>query len=468
MITILVSISLRRIPMLLLTCLGLAFWSCKSLDPNAKLPLPTVPQGNSSVNVPVDIPIVTLSTLANNSVPSNVISLKAVDLGNGIQGDFDFIRAGTIQLMPLDSQRLEVVFPLKIQGELGLKPGRIGNLLQSKIPFTRTLAPVMVINPEIQPNWYLGVSEFEVVDLGGKLAISAMGLEFDLSPMVRNEIRNFAKQNITSKPDLIPLKPLMESIWNEVGQPMLVEMEGTKMGLSIRPESLHLREYLRPNKGLHVDLGMKGKVELHPANAIPKKPYPLPKISSNTDASNSIDLHVPFHLTYADLDALIKKSFGGKVFRINKQYVFEAKNMSTQAYGDKLGITVDFIATPSKGNPMSGEMFLVGRPVFDESSQVLLFEELDFVMKSTSAKAKLGALLKQGKIHRQLNQQMKLPLGETLAAGVKEIQERFSLKTSIATVDILDLKMIPVGFYPTATGLAIPLRATAKTSIRWK
>jgi hypothetical protein len=117
---------------------------------------------------------------------------------------------------------------------------------------------------------------------------------------------------------------------------------------------------------------------------------------------------------------------------------------------------------------MSGEMFLVGRPVFDASSQVLFFEELDFVMKSTSAKAKLGALLKQGKIHRQLNQQMKLPLGETLAGGVKEIQERFSLKTSIATVDILDLKMIPVGFYPTATGLAIPLRATAKTSIRWK
>ena len=126
MINILFSFSFRSIPTLLLTCLGLAFWSCKSLDPNAKLPLPTVPQANSSVNVPVDIPIATLSTLANNSIPSNVISLKAVDLGNGIQGDFDFIRAGTIQLMPLDSQRLEVVFPLKIQGELGLKPGRIG------------------------------------------------------------------------------------------------------------------------------------------------------------------------------------------------------------------------------------------------------------------------------------------------------------------------------------------------------
>jgi hypothetical protein len=442
--------------------------SCKSLDPAASLPLPVVPGTKSSLNVPLEIPFSTLTAVANREIPSLIFRQRGMDLGNGLVGDFDFSRNGKIQLRALDQQRLEVVFPLKIQGEIGLKPGGIRNLLQSKVPINQALAPVFVINPQVQSNWYLGISEFELLDLGGKMALSVLGIELDLSPLVRQEIRRFAKQELTSKPNLLALKPMMESIWNQVGKPIVVDVEGKKTGLSIRPDSVKFREYLQPNKGLHLDLGFRGQVQVHPVAAVPSRAFPLPTISPNTDASNRIDLELPLVFTYSELDALIQQSFGGQAIRMNKNYVFQAKQFRTQAYGDRLGITVAFTATSTKGGELTGELFLVGQPVYDPVTQVLRVDNLDFVMKSGSAKAMLGTMIKKGKIHKQLSQQMKMPLGETIGESLKGLEGRLSLQTSVANLAIQGLQIVPIGFYPTATGLAVHLKATATTSIQWK
>ncbi len=455
---------------------SLIFWigvgflavSCKSLDPSASLPLPVVPGTKSSLNVPLEIPFSTLTAVANRETPSLIFRQRGMDLGNGLVGDFEFSRNGKIQLRALDQQRLEVVFPLKIQGEIGLKPGGLRNLLQTKVPINQALAPVFVINPQVQSNWYLGISEFELLDLGGKMALSVLGIELDLSPLVRQEIRRFAKQELTSKPNLLALKPMMESIWNQVGKPIVVDVEGKKTGLSIRPDSVKLREYLQPNKGLHLDLGFQGQVQLHPATAVPSRAFPLPTISPNTDASNRIDLELPLAFTYAELDALIQQSFGGQAIRMNKTYVFQAKQFRTQAYGDRLGITVAFTAVSNKGGELTGELFLAGQPVYDPATQVLRVDNLDFVMKSGSAKAMLGTMIKKGKINKQLSQRMKMPLGETIGESLKGLQGRLSLQTSVANLAIQGLQIVPIGFYPTATGLAIPLKATATTAIQWK
>jgi hypothetical protein len=300
------------------------------------------------------------------------------------------------------------------------------------------------------------------------MALSVLGIELDLSPLVRQEIRRFAKQELTSKPNLLALKPMMESIWNQVGKPMVMDIEGKKTGLSIRPDSVKIREYLQPNKGLHLDFGVKGQVQVHPSTALPSRAFPLPKISSNTDASNRIDLQLPLEFTYGELDALIQKSFGGQSIPMNKTYRFNATEFHTQAYGERLGITVSFTAISTKGGELKGELFLVGRPVYNPSTRVLQVVDLDFAMKSGSAKAMLGTMIKKGKIHRELSHRMKMPLGETITESLNEIQKQLSLQTPVANLSIQNLQIVPLGFYPTAKGLAIPLKATATPVIQWK
>lgn len=465
--------SRQNLPKNSFNCIALAvgfsiiFSSCKSLDPAASLPLPQVPAASSYVNVPVEIPTATLTNLVNQVVPPTLFNEKGMDLGNGIVGDIGFVRNGLIQLQSLDSQRLQVTFPIRIRGEVGLKPGGLRNLFQSKIPLDQTLSPVLVINPQLNPNWTLGISEFELVDLGGKIGLSALGMEIDLSSMVRNEIREFARQNLTSKPDLINLKPVVESIWNQVGRPVTVELEGKKIAFSIQPDSVKIKEYLVPSKGFHLDLGMSGKVQTHPVSAIPSRPSPLPKITTNQDPSNRLEINIPLHLTYGELDRMIQQAIAGQIIRINKKYLFQPSNFRSRAYGDRLGILMDFMATAANGEQIAGEFFLVGKPVFDESTSVLAFEKVDFALNSDSNKAKLGAQLKRGKISNQLNQKLRFSLKEALEESLEGVKERLALQTPYGNLKLDKLNVSPDGFYPTATGVEIRIKATGKVTIQW-
>jgi hypothetical protein len=55
-----------------------------------------------------------------------------------------------------------------------------------------------------------------------------------------------------------------------------------------------------------------------------------------------------------------------------------------------------------------------------------------------------------------------------ITESLKEIQKQLSLQTPVANLSIQNLQIVPIGFYPTAKGLAIPLQATGTTAIQWK
>ena len=442
--------------------------SCKTLDPSASLPLVNPPPASSEVNIPIQVPTTTLTSLVNQMLPPNLFSGEKMDLGNGIQGDLSFSRNGAILLNPLDSQRIQVTFPIRILGEVGLKPGGIRNLFQSKIPVDRALAPTLIINPQINSDWSIGISEFELMDLGGKVSLSALGMELDLSPMLRNEIRTVARQQLSARPDLISLKPMAESIWNQVGRPVFVDLGENRMAFSIRPDSIKLREYAVPQNGIHLDLGLKGQILSHTSDSAPNRPFPLPAISDNFDQSNKLEISIPLHLTYSQLDRMIKKSVEGQAIRINKKYLFSPLDFRTKAYGDRLGIEVDFQAVPQEGKPLNGTLFLAGKPVFEVSSQVLAFENVDFSVTSESSKASLAAKIKRGKIIRQLNSKMRFPLKGILEESLSGIKDRLAIRTPYADLGLSDLEVYPTGFYPANGGLDIRIKATGKVSILWK
>ncbi|WP_332913222.1 hypothetical protein [Algoriphagus boritolerans] len=59
-------------------------------------------------------------------------------------------------------------------------------------------------------------------------------------------------------------------------------------------------------------------------------------------------------------------------------------------------------------------------------------------------------------------------MAEVLESSLGGIQERLALETPIADLKIVDLEIFPGGFYPTASGLEIQLKARGKVEIGWK
>jgi hypothetical protein len=446
--------------------LGLA--SCKSLNPALNPALLPIPEANSSVNVPLIIPSSTLSNLINQRIPPILFEEKGMDLGNGIIGDLSFSRNGMVVVSALDSQTMEVKLPIRIRGEVGLKPGGLRNLFQSKIPIDQIFSPVFRINPEINPNWTIGITQFEMIELGGKLSFNVLGMELDLSNLVQNEIRSWAAANLTSKPDLINLKPFVEESWNQVGKPIKIELEGRKIFASIQPNSVKIKEFFDAEKNYQLWLGLDGKVNTHPEHAVPSRAFPLPNLTENTDQSNQLEIRIPLDITYLELDDLLRQNFGNQSIRVNKKTVFTPKNFRTRAFGEMLGITMDFSAIQTNGKVIEGELFLIGKPQYDDTDQSLKFSNLNFNLKSNNPSAQTAISFKKASIIRQMEKKLNFPLGSSIEESMAGINERLSLQTPIADLKVINLKVLPEGFYPTATGLSIFMKAEGNVLVEWK
>lgn len=442
--------------------------ACKSLDPTSNPVSVPVPTAFSEVNVPVQVPIETLQNLLNQRIPPVLFEEKAMDLGNGVIGDLNFSKNGMTIIQTEGEEKIRVELPIRIRGEVGLKPGGLRNLFQSKIPIDESFSPIFLINPEVNENWSMGISEFELVELGGKMSFSVLGMELDLSQLIAREIESYAAKNLTSKPDLIRLKPLVDQLWNQMGKPVFVDFQGKKMAFSIQPDSVKLSENFTQEGIYTINLGMRGKVNSHPADAAPSRPFPLPKLTENTNSDNSLDIRIPLRLTYEEIDELLRENFAGQSIRVNKTTIFQPGNFKSRAFGEKLGISMDFYAEQTNGNEINGELFLVGLPTFDSENQVLIFDQVNFNLESDNRKAKTAVALKKGKIIRQLNKKLRFPMADVLEGSLGGIKERLAFETPIADLKIVGLEIFPAGFYPTATGLEIQLKAIGKVDISWK
>ncbi|MBN7810132.1 DUF4403 family protein [Algoriphagus sp. H41] len=445
-----------------------AITACKSLNPAATPPLARIPEAYSKVNLPLEIPVQTLENLVNQRVPPVLFEEQGMEMGNGIIGDLNFARNGMVNVAALDEHRMQLILPIRVRGELGLKPGGLRNLFQSKVPIDQAFAPVVVFDPQINPNWALGISDFEVLDLGGKMSLSVLGMELDLTQMIRQEIQRYADKNLTAKPDLLRLKPIVDQAWNQVGRPVFVEFEGKRMAFSIQPDSVKLSEKFTPGQSYDLSLGLSGKVNAHPVDAAPSRPFPLPKLTENHSEENFLEILIPLRLSYAEIDQLLSENFENQAIRVNKTTVFRPSNFRSQAYGEQLGIWMDFHAVQTDGKEIDGKLFLVGSPKFDPRERVLIFDQVNFHLDSDSRKAKMAASLKKGKIIRQLDKKLRFEMGEVLEESLSGIRERLALQTPYGDLRVVGLEIVPDGFYPSAAGLEIQLKATGQVEVEWR
>lgn len=444
------------------------FSSCKSLNPAAVPPPMTPPVSYSTANVPLVIPKQTLDNIINQQIPRTLLEEKGLDMGNGIQGDLNFTRNGAASWRSLNDQQIEVTIPVRIQGELGLKKGGLGNFFRSKVPLDKSFKPVFVFNPEINSDWGIEVRDFELLDLGGKIELSVLGMDLDLSGIVKKEIKNWASQKFGPGKTLASLKPFVNSAWNQAGKPFMVDFGAGKTGFSIQPDSVKLKEFFDSNQNYNLWLGLKGKVNSHPAEAVPSRAFPLPGVSANENSENKLEIILPLSLSYAQLNELLGENLNGKTFKVDKKTNFTPSNIQSSAFGELLAVSMDFIAEQTDGKNLDGKVFIVGKPTYDPETQSLILQDLNFKIESGNLGAQTSIGLKKRKIIRQIEKRAVFPIGNTLQESIGGIQNRLALDTPYANLKVSGVTIVPGEFYPTANGLVVQLKATGKVDVNWK
>ncbi|WP_026956121.1 DUF4403 family protein [Algoriphagus vanfongensis] len=442
--------------------------SCKSLDISNPGPMAELPPSESQVNVPFEIPKSTLDRIFNSQIPVNLINEESMDFGSGIEGNLNLRRSGTITYTALDSQRIELKMPLEVRGEVGLKRGGLGNLFKGKVPIEETFAPIVRVNPQINPDWTLSVDDFELVELGGSLTLDVLGMEVDLSQMMERQIRSWAENNLHKDRELVNLKPMIELAWQQAGKAFTVDWDGNSKVFSIQPEAVKLKEFFGKNESYHVWLGMSGKINTHPVDAAPSRAFPLPGLTANKESENFVEIELPFDLSYQELDQLLGENLNGRSFKADKKTIMTLDQVRSQPFGELLAITCDFVADRENGDELAGSFFVVGKPSYDSDSQSLYFDDINFKVISEDSKAKLGIALKKRKIIRQIEKRAVFPVGSLLEDSMSGIQDRLAMSVGIADLQVDELEVEPSGFYPTQSGITVMMKAKGKIDVTWK
>ncbi|MCR9081331.1 MAG: DUF4403 family protein, partial [Cyclobacteriaceae bacterium] len=305
---------------------------------------PTVPEALSEVSLPAQMPAASFDRLINSQIPQILVEEDDLDLGNGLEGNLQIRRAGKVTWKTLSKEHLELRIPLQIQGEVGLKQGGLGSLFRRRVPLDENFAPLIRINPEVNPNWSLSVHGFELVELGGDLTLEVLGIELDLTGTLERQIRRWAAMNLGPEQELVQLKPWIDILWQQVGKPFEVSWQNQNLAFSIQPQEVGFDEQFSGNNALDLFLGLKGKIQSHPVEAKPSRAFPLPNLTQRREEKNLISARVPIGIGYEFLDQELGNFLGSSPIRVDKKTTMQLSNLQTGPFGELLMVRADFLA----------------------------------------------------------------------------------------------------------------------------
>ncbi|TDK44231.1 DUF4403 family protein [Algoriphagus formosus] len=458
---------LQKYSLLLISSLFF-FFSCKSLDISSPGASPTVPEALSEVSLPAQMPEASFDRLINSQLPQILVEEDDLDLGNGLEGNLQIRRAGKVTWKTLSKEHLELRIPLQIQGEVGLNQGGLGSLFRRRVPLDENFAPLIRINPEVNPNWSLSVHDFELVELGGDLTLEVLGIELDLTGTLERQIRRWAAMNLGPERELVQLKPWIDILWQQVGKPFEVSWENQNLAFSIQPQEVGFDEQFSGNNALDLFLGLKGKIQSHPVEAKPSRAFPLPDLTQRREEKNLISARVPIGIGYEFLDQELGNFLGSSPIRVDKKTTMQLSNLQTGPFGELLMVRADFLAIRSDGEQLDGEIYVVGKPSFDQVEQQLELQDINFKVVTESTKVKWAVAFKKGKIIRRIERQARFPIDELLQSTLDSFQGQLKLETPIADLRLEDLSLAPGGFYPLVDELLIHMLIEGKVDIVWK
>lgn len=428
-----------------------------------------VPRTYFSAKIPLIVPKNILNQIVQDQIPPVLFEKKSLDMGNGIEGDLSFSRAGEAFWSSIDGQTLELALPLRIQGRVGLKNSGLGTFFKSKVAIDRSFVPLVTFDPAISSDWKLELRDFELVDFGGKVDLRVLGFEIDLSNIVGREIRNLAAKKLGTGTNLLDLKPFATAQWSKIeNQVFFLNFEDEKLGFSVHPQEVRFQEFFDSSQNLNLLLAFEGEVKSHVKEIFPR-PSSIPYLLNYpVGFENKLALSLPISISFDRLNFLLKENFSGTRIPIDSRTTLSCSNFKTSAFGELVAINMDFVANQGSKKPISGAVFVVGKPFFDMQNKSFRISDVNFKVYGTNFGRQTAIGLKKRKIIRQIEKKVVIPLGNRLDESLGEIEKQFQVPTPYADFKLDQLKISSLFFYPKTAELSILVHLEGKLEVDWK
>lgn len=450
----------------------LLFVSCKSINPEKpkyKGAPVLLPIATSSVNIPIEIPLSYIEANLNKDWSNKLFSGKGMPLGSGIFTDIDVTRTGKITLLGIANNSLKVKIPMKLKGDLKIEKKVFGQMLSTSIPFDELLQPEISFKPEIGRNWDLALNNVKIENWGKSMKYNLMGFEIDLDPIIREQLQAVLSQQLkASNLAGLNFRSLAQTAWNTYGKPYPVEQEGVMTYFFTNPSKLKISEEVTSDQKLKLYLGMEGEVFSQVGSEPKFTPSALPNIYFNDKTENKIDIILPLTIRYKDLDQYLNESLSGQSLKMDNSTQLIPSNLSTQSFGDRILLKMDFRALRKGKKEIKGELYFVAKPIFNPETESIQLEQVDFDVNTKNLLARSGSWMKQGQVIAQITKMAVYPIGDYLRDARKEMQKQGYFETDFATFRIKNPNLEVEGLYNTEEDIRLYLRSTGQMDVRLK
>lgn len=443
--------------------------ACKRINPDRPSyrgePM-VIPEAISTINIPLEIPLQYIEKHLNKGLAELVYSENDLNIGNGISTNLNVFRTGNLRLSSDAENKLLVNLPMRLKGELKIAKTLFGQSLSTSIPYDENLSPVVSFTPEIGKDWDVAINNLKIESWGRPLKYSLLGYEVDFDPILRKHVEKVLTNQLSSNGlSRISFKRLITETWNAYGEAFKIGRGDLESYLYTVPQKIKISEQFTEDHKLQLNLGLEGKVLTYLGEKPQAKPSPLPGLYYNDDTTNFLDITLPIAVGYPVFDEYLNRELSGQNFRIDKQTNFIPKGISTQSFGDRALVQMDFTLQRAGRKDLTGELFLVGRPTYDAATEAIRFEDIDFDINSKNILANNASWLKQGQLLAAIKRQAYFPIGSYIDQARMELQQRGYLSTDFASFRVERPELTVDGIYVTEQDVRIYLNAKGQMEV---
>jgi hypothetical protein len=259
----------------------------------------------------------------------------------------------------------------------------------------------------------------------------------------------------------LDIKPMAMKLWTGIQKPIRLNRKFQDVWLQAKPQRLYMSHINGSGGYLRVNLRLEALLQTVAGDSPTVAPAEdLPPLLFHPDTSNRFDLYVKSKLPFELLNSTLNQHLG------RKELAWEGYGIGMQDF-ELMGSDSMILLKVHVDGEVNGDIYLSGRPYYQDSSGVLGMSGLDFHLASEEALVNTADWLMHDYVLEQLGKSLQLPLADKLAR-LPELADNAIAKSKISrNVDItLDsLRLVPQEILVTSSDLQLLVRATGNVSM---
>lgn len=399
--------------MILTSCASTSKIEAMKPEPDNAAPL-AVEEVPSYINLPVTISVQDIEYQVNKFATGLIYE------DNEIADDNLEVRVWKQSAIKMQESngKIKTVLPLKVQVKYRIGTSKLGFDLYTTQEFnlngTLTLVSQIALN-----NWKLSTQTvIESLVWNEAPTANLLGKDVPITLLINPAVKLF-KPRIEKIIDesiekSIDFKPKVLDALSKIAMPYLIN-EQYSTWLRIVPSELYCTTSLVKNEKIALQLGLKCNLETvigeKPIIKFEREKIALKQVSK---LDNMLSANLVAFSTFSDASKLISKNFAGKEFASGNRKV----TVNEVALWHKSGKVV--IALGLTGS-INGTIYLTGLPAYNEQTQEIYFDQLDYALDTKNKMLRAANWLAQGLILKKIREACTYSIKNNLEEGKKSM-----------------------------------------------